>query len=59
MRTLKRQNLTEHSSQVAFVAQALAIIKNQFLGEVNPERIAVVAMYHDTSEILGWFADPN
>ena len=33
------------------MAQALAIIKNQFFGgEVNPERIAVMAMYHDTSE---------
>ena len=33
--------------------QALAIIKNQFFGgEVNPERIAVMAMYHDTSEIF-------
>ena len=35
------------------MAQALAIIKNRFFGgEVNPERIAVMAMYHDTSEIF-------
>ena len=31
----------------------LAIIKNRFFGgKVNPERIAVMAMYHDTSEIF-------
>mgnify|MGYP001669357990 FL=1 len=53
MRNIEKENLAEHSLQVAFVAQALAIIKNQFFGgEVNPERIAVVAMYHDTSEIF-------
>ena len=53
MRNIEKENLAEHSLQVAFVAQALAIIKNQFFGgEVNPERIAVMAMYHDTSEIF-------
>ena len=53
MRNIEKENLAEHSLQVAFVAQALAIIKNRFFGgEVNPERIAVMAMYHDTSEIF-------
>ena len=48
MRNIEKENLAEHSLQVAFVAQALAIIKNQFFGgEVNPERIAVMAMYHE------------
>ena len=52
MRNIEKENLAEHSLQVAFVAQALAIIKNRFFGgKVNPERIAVMAMYHDTSEI--------
>lgn len=31
MRNIEKENLAEHSLQVAFVAQALAIIKNQFL----------------------------
>lgn len=53
MRNIEKENLAEHSLQVAFVAQALAIIKNKFFGgNSNPERIAVMAMYHDTSEIF-------
>ncbi|NBH75016.1 5'-deoxynucleotidase [Rodentibacter pneumotropicus] len=53
MRNIEKENLAEHSLQVAFVAQALAIIKNKFFGgKVNSERIAVIAMYHDTSEIF-------
>lgn len=53
MRNIEKENLAEHSLQVAFVAQALALIKNKFFGaSTNPERIAVMAMYHDTSEIF-------
>ncbi len=53
MRNLQTENLAEHSLQVAFVAHALALIKNKFYGgTLNPERIAVIAMYHDTSEIF-------
>ncbi|MDG6894292.1 5'-deoxynucleotidase [Volucribacter amazonae] len=53
MRTIEKENLAEHSLQVAFVAHALAIIKNKYYaGKVNPDRIAVMAMYHDSSEIF-------
>ena len=53
MRKVEKENLAEHSLQVAFVAQALAIVKNRFFGgNTAPERIAVMAMYHDTSEIF-------
>lgn len=53
MRNIERENLAEHSLQVAFVAQALAIIKNKFFGgQLNADRIAVIAMYHDCSEIF-------
>ncbi|MGC7559430.1 5'-deoxynucleotidase [Pasteurella sp. PK-2025] len=53
MRNLEKENLAEHSLQVAFVAHALALIKNKFYqGQLNPDRIAVMAMYHDTSEIF-------
>ena len=35
------------------VAHALAAIKNRkFGGQVNAERIALLAMYHDASEVL-------
>ncbi|WP_392560812.1 5'-deoxynucleotidase [Orbus sturtevantii] len=53
MRNVRTENVSEHSLQVAFVAHALAIIKNRkFNGQVNPERIALMAMYHDASEVL-------
>ncbi|OCG07549.1 5'-deoxynucleotidase [Gilliamella sp. wkB178] len=53
MRNIIIENVSEHSLQVAFVAHALAIIKNKrFNGKVNPERIALLAMYHDASEVL-------
>ncbi|XKM13061.1 5'-deoxynucleotidase [Orbaceae bacterium ac157xtp] len=53
MRNVRTENVSEHSLQVAFVAHALAIIKNRkFNGNVNPERIALLAMYHDASEVL-------
>ncbi len=53
MRSVSNENISEHSLQVAFVAHALAIIKNKkFSGELNPERIAILAMYHDSSEVL-------
>nr|WP_314265112.1 5'-deoxynucleotidase [uncultured Moellerella sp.] len=53
MRNVRTENVSEHSLQVAFVAHALAIIKNRkFEGQVNPERIALLAMYHDASEVI-------
>ncbi|NUF49158.1 5'-deoxynucleotidase [Gilliamella sp. ESL0250] len=53
MRNVRTENVSEHSLQVAFVAHALAIIKNKkFNGHVNPERIALLAMYHDVSEVI-------
>ncbi|MDG3087557.1 5'-deoxynucleotidase [Vibrio hannami] len=53
MRLVSKENISEHSLQVAFVAHALAVIKNKkFGGNVNPERIAIYGMYHDTSEVL-------
>ncbi|WP_294964681.1 5'-deoxynucleotidase [uncultured Gilliamella sp.] len=53
MRNVRIENVSEHSLQVAFVAHALAIIKNKrFNGKVNPERIALLAMYHDASEVI-------
>ncbi len=53
MRSVSTENISEHSLQVAFVAHALALIKNKkFGGTLNPERIALLGMYHDTSEVL-------
>lgn len=53
MRSVSTENISEHSLQVAFVAHALALIKNKkFGGSLNAERIALLGMYHDTSEVL-------
>lgn len=53
MRNVRTENVSDHSLQVAFVAHALAIIKNKYFnGHVNPERIALLAMYHDASEVI-------
>jgi len=53
MRNTRKENLSEHSLEVAQIAHALAIINNKRLGgSVNPDFVAVAAMYHDTSEII-------
>ncbi|EAX7127633.1 5'-deoxynucleotidase [Salmonella enterica] len=52
MRNVRTENVSEHSLQVA-IAHALAAIKNRkFGGQLNAERIALLAMYHDASEVL-------
>lgn len=53
MRNTRRENLSEHSLEVAQIAHALAIINRKRLnGKANPQFVATVAMYHDTSEII-------
>ena len=53
MRNTRRENLSEHSLEVAQIAHALAIIRNKrFGGNINADFIAAAAMYHDTSEII-------
>lgn len=53
MRNTKQENLSEHSLEVAFVAHALAVIHNRrFGGNVDANKIAATAMFHDTTEII-------
>lgn len=53
MRNVYRENVQEHSLQVAMVAHALALIKNRFFnGELDANRVATLAMFHDVSEVL-------
>ena len=53
MRNSVRENIQEHSHQVAVLAHALAVIRNRcFGGRVDPGAVAVAALYHDASEIL-------
>ena len=53
MRNTAPENVQEHSHQVAVLAHALAVIRNEkFGGTVDPGAVAVAALYHDASEIL-------
>ena len=53
MRNVSTENVQEHSLQVAMVAHTLALIHNKFFsGDVDPYRIATIAMFHDVSEVL-------
>lgn len=53
MRNTAPENVQEHSHQVAVLAHALAVIRNQkFRGRVDAGQAAVLALYHDASEIL-------
>ncbi len=47
------ENVQEHSLRVAQIAHALALIRNRkFGGSLLPDRVAVLAIYHDASEVL-------
>ncbi len=53
MRNTAPENVQEHSHQVAVLAHALAVIRNEkFHGATDPGAVAVAALYHDASEIL-------
>ena len=53
MRNTAAENVQEHSHQVAVLAHALAVIRNEkFGGLVDAGAVAVTALYHDASEIL-------
>tara|TARA_R110000737_G_scaffold48658_9_gene69176 strand:- start:7036 stop:7641 length:606 start_codon:yes stop_codon:yes gene_type:complete len=48
---VKPENVAEHSHQVAIVAHLLAVIKNEkFGGNINADKVATVALYHEASE---------
>jgi len=53
MRNTAPENVQEHSHQVAVLAHALAVIRNEkFGGHVDTGAVAAAALYHDASEIL-------
>ena len=53
MRNTREENICEHSLEVAMIAHSLAVLKNQrFGGRVNPERAALLGMFHDAAEII-------
>ena len=53
MRNTDVENIQEHSHMVAILAHALALIQNKhFGGHIDPGQAALLALYHDATEIL-------
>ena len=53
MNNTTKENISEHSLQTAMIAHALVLIHNRrFGGDLNAERTMLLAVYHDTSEII-------
>lgn len=53
MRNTITENIAEHSLDTAIIAHGLAVIGNTYFGKhLDEERIAVLAMFHDTTEII-------
>ena len=53
MRSVREENIMEHSQQVAMFAHALAVINNKvFGGNANAEKAVLYAVYHECSEVM-------
>lgn len=53
MRNSRTENISEHSLETAIIAHGLAVMRNKrFGGSVNPERVALLALFHDVSETI-------
>lgn len=53
MRNAIEENVATHSWEVATIAHGLALIRNRiFDGNVNADRIAAAALYHDATEVI-------
>ena len=53
MNNSTKENIAEHSHSVAIIVHALALIGNKKFGKsYNAERAALLALYHDTTEVI-------
>ena len=53
MNNTRLENISEHSQQVAILAHCLVLIHNKrFGGRLDPERAALLAVFHDATEII-------
>ena len=53
MRTVEPENVQEHSWRVSMLAHTLALLRNhRFGGSVNPERAALLGLFHDAGEAI-------
>ncbi len=53
MNNTKYENISEHSHQTAILAHCLVLIHNKrFGGDLDAERAALLALFHDSTEII-------
>lgn len=53
MRNSEKENISEHSLEVAMLAHVLAVLGNRRLGKhYDPARAALIGIYHDANEII-------
>lgn len=53
MRSVREENIMEHSQQVAMLAHALAVINNKiYNGNADAEKCVMYAVYHECSEVM-------
>ena len=53
MRSVREENIMEHSQQVAVIAHALALIGNKIMGKsVDINKVVLLAQYHEVGEVI-------
>lgn len=53
MRSVREENIMEHSQSVAVIAHALALINNkEFGGDVDVNKVVLLAQYHEVGEVI-------
>ncbi len=53
MRSVREENIMEHSQQVAVIAHALALInKKVFGGSIDEKEVVLLAQYHEVGEVI-------
>lgn len=53
MRNTETENIQEHSLEVAMIAHNLGALRNEYFGgSVDMNKVAVIAMFHEVSEIF-------
>ena len=53
MRSIREENITEHSHDVAVIAHALALITNKICGgNVDVGKVVLLAQYHEVGEVI-------
>ena len=52
MRNTRTENVLEHSAIVAMFAHALAVLAKKNGREADPDRVGMMALFHETGEVL-------